>query len=99
MDEVKQMKAQMTKLKVNLMQVSKLIQSAGDSNNLNDMYENLNRVYSDFMQVHCEYIELVTSDDRFKDHIVVNGLNLDEYLAKSKEIYEMAKEAIVDLKN
>ena len=70
-----------SRLKARLTSSTKQLKTATASNsNLPKMYADASKVYSELLDVHYHYVELVNSDEKFLSHATVGGLDLDAYL-------------------
>ena len=66
---------------------------------IHQLAKDLEIVYSDFLGVHEEYEDLVSSDQRLAEHRTVNGLTCQQYHDTVTEVYESAIEKFKLLKD
>ena len=75
------------KRKVTLLQNSLRQASNLAPTQLQQLHDELRTQYTNFVECHLEYSDLVQSDVAYDAHKIVNGLDLDQYLNSVDTVY------------
>ena len=78
------------KRKVTLLQNSLRQASNLAPTQLQQLHDELRTQYTNFVECHLEYSDLVQSDVAYDAHKIVNGLDLDQYLNSVDTVYNIA---------
>ena len=78
------------KRKVTLLQNSLRQASNLAPTQLQQLHDELRTQYTNFVECHLEYSDLVQSDVTYDAHKIVNGLDLDQYLNSVDTVYNIA---------
>jgi len=91
-EEIIQLKLQRSKLKTRITSLSRQLSTSNSSDLefFQQLYKQLNEVYSEFNDIHASYCELVEADDKYEEYRVVSSLDLNAYYDVVRQNYNEA---------